>query len=553
MAIQLHDRGVQIRQYTNWELQRLRAQAGAIGYKHLLVEPPSGLFVTSATVTTTGILNAHDPGLAEVTAVIEPHWRPEAAKMVKRLRDLGINLVDIARTGGPYHTYGVKRIARWNRDQHPLILQTHKFWMRPWWRERGAKQVQDLLLLWKQRSMQNLERIILDPELAIGDKEPKTGTGWERPLNDRRGLADHAKEYATQIRETVEADFTDEIEGLNHWPENDVTWQLQGSMYKGIKGGVRSDATVTRWTPDDVQYVKVGVREVGNRPASSLHNRALNERAWREAIRVQFSSPRVLLPTKIETHIRLLTTPPVTQVDDNEYGVFSVDFGYQEPTPIFVKEKGQWVIHNPKEAVKFGADNIVQAGMFSITHKGDMIAHLKSGDPTTEIKYTPMVGTGIDAALSEAQITCWYASTGDDYHFIIKPVDVPALLGLIGPWMRTKGFTQNTNFIWGHQQVWKGKDHVTSFIVPRGIKTVSSPRVKEELGGMGPEERRVFEVERETQEQAANFWKQYEPLVIWDGRPDDYKTYLETNYYQGELGLAELGISTEWVEDLFKE
>jgi hypothetical protein len=546
--IEVYDRGTLVREYINRENFRLRQLKDQMGYRTLQIEPPSALFVTQVTLSTRGVTDQTEPTTARVHARVVAEWRPEAKLMLKRLKELGVDRTAIARTGGPYHKYAVKRLAKWRKHTNALINQSHRFWQHPSWTENGRQLFINMLETFRVKTISNIEAIEADPLKAIGDKEPTTGTGYEPPINERKPLGELIAKYKTPILEMLERYYAGYKEAIMVWPDKDALWRLGSSLYGGIWGGIRSDAEVVDWVDDDIIYLESTSREVGNTPESPFHNRALNDRTWREGVRQSLSSEMDLQPTDISTYIKLLTTPPVTMCDDGEPGIFSIDFGYTEPTARFEKIAGKWTLTAGKPIVALGADMIDLNGLATETYERRMIMHTKSGEAHTEVHYLATAGNGITWRLKQAGISAQKAEIGDDIHFVIKPEDVPTLLAIMGPWMRTKGFTQTTNFIWGRELIWKDKDHLIAFIVPRAIKTISSPQQRRDLGTMKETEAdRVLKVSDEAKEQVDSFLKNHPSMVWFEGDVNEWKSILTSELEESREILAKLGHSEWWL------
>jgi len=556
MAIRVTDRGELIREYTRRETHRLQALVALEGYRQLIPEPPSALFVTSAVIETQGVLHPEDPGKAEIQQRITAKLRPETEAMLKRLDATGIPRVTYARSGGAYHQYAVKRVARWARDMYALINRTHLYWERPWWDDVGRKRLHSLLDVYLPKTLQNIESIEVNPELAIGDKEPDVGTGWKRPINTRRDLGQNIRALKTDIIHAITDYYAAYHEMVDVWPKHDAIHVLQTSLYRGIIRGKRSDPTVVNWPAHDEMNVTTTVREVGNTPDSPFHNLSLNPRSWREGLRRQLSTEYDRQPFDQATVLDLYTTPPATVTDPGEPGVFSIDFGYQEPTAQWKKVGGKWTIVNPKEQVKFGADNIVLAGLVTETSDRTWIMHLKSGEPFTELIYKIMAALGIAWEMKAAGIGGWYSEVGDDFHFVMTPEDIEILLGRLGPWMRTKGNQQvgkaTANFIWGHELIWEDKENLIAFVVPRFIKTISSPALRKDLGYMGLNDRKEMDVSTQAQEQADTLWRLHPQMVFFQGTRDAYRQVLSAEFKETQKMLLDLGIA-DWRRDFLED
>jgi hypothetical protein len=546
------DRGVYIAEYTVHEAKRLRDMLSH-GVPQYGLEPPSGLFVTEATVEAYSPTSAYDPTELLVKSMVTGKLRKETTDTLAKLKAEGVNLLEVARTGAVYPQVPTKRFTNWRRQQYTLVQDTHGLWRMPWWDDSGRKALLRLFTTMKRKTAENIQTIVAKPELAIGDKEPGVGTGWEYPVNTRGGIERYIASWASHFVEATDEYYDGLMAGVLEWPQKDAKFRLRTTAYKGILAGVRSDGTVKKWDTPERQEIEAIAREVGNDPSSPFHNLKLNDRAWRESLRTSLAPARALPPYDLATHRLLLSTPNVTQVDDGEIGILSFDAGFTSDPSRFEKIGGKWHVSTPKERAKFGADNIWLAGLFTETHEGEILAHLKSGSPFTEISYTVGVGLALDWALKEIGSAAKFSNIGDDFHVLMKPEEVPALLAKIGPWMRMKSFTDEGNFIWGERLLWKGKDRCIAYVVPRILKTISSPHQREDLGTIKPNERRTMSVKPEAIAQADQYHKEYPEFVYSDASRDEWNAKLARrgNALATLVSLGHALWAQEFVDDKF--
>jgi hypothetical protein len=341
------------------------------------------------------------------------------------------------------------------------------------------------------------------------------------------------------------------------WPDHDVLWRVGSDEFRGIWGGTRSDASATMWRTLNVIDLESTSREVGNTPDSTFHNKTLDDRAWRDGLRRNLSPETAMQPMQPGALIEVLTTPPVTECDDGEVGSLSLDFGFREPPARLEKQGKRWTLVDPMEQVKFGADAITENGLAVETSDGRYIMLRKSGQPWTEMGYMVMVGQVLDWYLKRLGIVYRFLSVGDDYHLLLTPESAQIVLNALGNWFRTKGLHQTdkgtTTFVLGHQMIWTDKEHVVALVVPRALKSMSSPTQRDDLGTIGSTETgRVMLVREDVQTQIDEFQREYGHLTYFEGTRDEMKELYTSTWEPGSERLTSFGQS-EWRKEFIAE
>lgn len=513
-------------------------------------EPPSSLFVYDATIDTLGIMDAADNLKAQVLSSISATRRPETIWIQKELKEEfpGINLVDLARGGAPYHNIPNKRPGRWERYENELINNTHQLWMRPFWAERALPRVLLMMDFFKDLSIWNMHKGVSNPRALIGEKLPTTGTGFAAPIKNKQDLAKRLSNYVTTLEPMIEQYYDDMKTALSVWPLMDSEIRVNSSMWTGLTA-TRSDVTISRWDEPDRYEAQTQTRLAGTDPSSTFHTHALNDKAQRVELIDKFMTPFHLPVYKFETFERVYTTPPVTVVDDGEIGVLSLDVGYQWPPARMEKTAGKWNLITPKTVVKLGADNIVLAGITLRASNGNRYAHLISGCPYTTRIYDQMFGEAVADIAYRHHLHVWIVQIGDDVHILCTPEEAQIILAELGPWARIKKWDGMTNFITGRQFIWRDKDSYVVMMTPRWLRSVSSPQQRGNLRMMRPVDTYgPIKVEPHAVAAADDMWKQHRDLVYFDGSPDEYRSILRGQLPEALPLLSKLGQS-EWLAE----
>jgi len=545
-------RGTLTRDAVFREDYRLRELAKAQGYL-LTPEPHSNLFVERADVTVNQILHADDPLRAIVLSTVTGEWRPEVLKLMGRFETDEVPYKDLGRSGGPYHQLPVKRIAKLKKNLHTAIYETDYLWRQPWWAEIGRPVMCSMLEQYRKQSLLNIDKIIADPQLAIGDKPDDTGTGWYAPWNNRKMLGRNIEQGAPQMRRTVDCYYRDLIEAIGLWPENDVQIQLEPG-YKGISGGVRSDVDVVGWNNVGnwgTMELESTSREVGNDPSSAFHNKSLNTPEWRQMIWDQTTTPYHLAISDSENFDLVRATPPASiGGDPDDIACLGADFGYCRNLP---KLSDRGIVPTP-EVDAFGADQISLLGIHLNTTENANIMMMKSGCPFTMTHYNVVAGQAVGYWANKLALHLKILQVGDDMNILMPLHEIPLLIEAMGHSLRLKGMVHTPKgdgiFVLGKWTWWKNRDQMTSFITPRMLKSLTSAKRKEMDSlpasvGIG-ETYTTKNVDPLVDEQIKKIWRDFPELVYFSGTKGDYlKKMLEVGE-KGYAMLAEAGVM-EWM------
>jgi hypothetical protein len=410
----------------------------------------------------------------------------------------------------------------------------------------------------KERSLHNLSRIIADPELCVGEKQPSTGTGWAGILKTREGFGRAADTDAYMIEHTVSEYYDDLIASILDWPKYDSVINISGE-WRGIRGGSRSDADCLEWTEDNSRIVtETQVRGVGTDPSSVLHNRTLNDREYQLDLYKISGTPITVYPMDIEGWQKVMSTPPVTAefIKDEvvDEGLFSFDFGYTDSRFI----PGSF--DRTAESIKLGADNIWMTGIELRTTRHmprvNRFMMLESGCPFTMVSYTPAIdGMIYEIAKSNSLSSIRVLGVGDDKQVTGKIEHLKVLAHLIGPWARTKGMDKGWVFVVGNNLLWESPDVVHMFMMPRAMKSMTSPNAVKSYPTLAKSlyigDSLHLEVPNEILLEAQKLWELYPEMFFMSGTPQDVRRIVNRDYWSGRQSLASIGGVSEWTEDLY--
>lgn len=541
-------RGVIINEYIRHTDARLK-QLTAAGYQ-IKPEPVSALFATQAEVRVLKVLDSSTPELAAVDSSVKCTWRPEAEVMMQKLDGHSIPYRQYGRSGGPYHLIPNKRIAKWKKFEKTLIDSAAGLWNQSWWQDDVKYKFVQLLDTFEQRTYHNIETLLHEPELLTVGKDENVGTGWKYPLSTRGEMVTNIRYHADSIKPVIEEYYRELKKAItDHWPKQDVQINL-GGTYRGIEGGVRSAVDVIGWS-HNLMELRSTSREVGNDPSSAFHGPGLNPYQYRSQLWRQFSSIYHLMPDDTDGLIDTMLAPLATMDGDpNDMVLLSADAGYGLPGPSATER----VVNPGSDKISFGADQVSLSGIFLRTAEGLRIAMLKSGTPYTMLHYNIIFGEAIAYYARLDGLTLSMYQIGDDLQIKIKRGDIPVLLARLGPWLRLKGMSTNTVFVLGHRIHWLSEDEIVVYIVPRALKSLTSPR------GVGAElpayvkvgDTYITKVNPEVEASIGEYWEQFPDLIYVEGTPRDVGDRLKRCYDQGQMELSKLGVS-EWYQEMFHD
>jgi hypothetical protein len=108
----------------------------------------------------------------------------------------------------------------------------------------------------------------------------------------------------------------------------------------------------------------------------------------------------------------------------------------------------------------------------------------------------------------------------------------------------------NSVNILGHQAVHIDKGKVDVLMLPRALKTTTSPIAAERLGAV----REVpigttisMRANKTLQDQAQDVWKMYPEIILYKGTTDGYVSDMAKIYREARKRVAELGYS-DWIK-----
>jgi len=466
------------------KLESLKAMADKPLKAHEISnEPASALFTEGYRITKCEITNAHSVLLMEVEADIEAKLRPEAMQMLHQLdqyKQYGYNRTDFIRGGGPSLPYPVKRIARWVEHKKEFLNDVIMLWKMPWWYDVGIKKMRQLLEAVRDKTYSNILAIEQDPTLAVGDKRPDTGTGWQELLATRE---DFGKNLHV-LRDTVEAiersyfddliSLFDPMEPMNSYPNRCGIIRI-ASAFKGLRIARRSDIKGVVWPVDNRYTLRGSSREVGTCPASALHNRALDGSQWIQDIWGKIATKRTILPWDMKGYSDIMSAPPLTSdmaaEEQADLFLLNTDFGWTTQQASVLPK---WQI-TKKEDVKFGADNIWMSGI-ALQTDTQMIPLLISGSPYTMLGYVIMHHAIDRVADVNGLNSVRIRGIGDDFLILGRKEHLAVLYQALTPYLRTKGMSGNIDFITGTYRLFDPHAKWAMFWTqPRFIKSVPSP------------------------------------------------------------------------------
>jgi len=549
-----------IKKYVTSEINELHKQWANYDQKPQM-EKPSALFVTSTRATYVGMTDP-DPLYGEAITVLEPTFRPEIDKLVlKQFERFKLPTAEYARGGAAFHSgFRNKRLVRWNNSPREL-MQALDFWRDPDWHEIAGKKCCDMIQDTEMRLQQNLMMLVNTTNreeriaLAVADRERSTGTGWESeplPLNDREHFGLNCPYVQSYLEFAIHEWCLDVQIAYEQTPEKGVIIRAP-TKFKGTRKASRSDPSCAEWSNAKVT-MHAGVREVNTTPTSALSNHSLTPSDWNRSMWLKYQPPGWISPYDPRAYVESLLTLPATTQRNAPIQAINLDFGWTNAPPKVSFDEhtltNKW--EYGKETVKFGADNIVTAGVM-MQAKGIYYPAKWSGDMNTMRAYLTEVGWLIYTKLKRAGITIISVTqVGDDISIRVRREDVPAAMAVLGPWARTKGMHDEWQFVLGTYVGHVSEDKVVALIGPRVLKSVTSPSMLTELPRMTIGEVYTIDVPIEAQQQAEVFLKTHPQAVFFEGTEKEYATYITTRYLQDKIELAEVGgVSSEWVKDLF--
>jgi len=483
---------------------------------YFMMEPGSALFCERAVVTFLGSSSPADPfedrAICTVRADLDPLAQEMLAYIEYCLGETG--MISVLRGGGVYKSVGCKRLKKEIQQAPFNIEMARKLYLGPY-AEGVAEKFARLQEVFLEKSLRNAKKLAVDGSLAIIGKSPDVGTGYVEFPKRRdvvrmveRGQGDVVESVTTTACKAWVEQLVAVYRG-GQWPAKAAECYVPS--FRGIRGGVRSDAEVISVREADAEVVQAELpdgaqvtvsfrpskyatwtihsagREVMNTPLSLLNSPGLTTPAEQRAIIEQFSTPYNIPVWDLVASIHLFTTPPanVPWETGEEWRLLSVDIGSIEH-PAYVQDN-RLVI--PKSGMTGGAESLVSAGVHWIYSDGHRTQEHSTGSPSTGVNHNAFL-TFLENfckahGLDESQI--FWLNTGDDLHIKTKAKYISMIMAELGPWMKCKGMKDHvgrdgvrryTNFILGHLYQWtplgEERYNLSVYIVPRVLKTVTS-------------------------------------------------------------------------------
>jgi len=560
ITVDKHDEGpdVLIRSYIALEEANLRRMWSSYDQKPQL-EKPSALFVTEVKAKYLG-MTENDPlyGATRLELTYTP--RPEMQRLFDAMTRYNLNIVDYARGGACYHA-GMrnKRLGRWRA--HPRELnEALNFWRDADWHEIAGPMCVRMTERTLEQLQKNLATLVNTSNteervrLAVSDRLPTTGTGWDAPLNDRQSFGRSIIHHARYVENAVEEWMKGVIAMYEFWPEHAITIHAP-SQFRGTRSGSRSDPECVSWVGNVVEMHSL-VREINTTPTSALSNHALTPRNWNEQMWLEFQPPGWLSPLdrNAQAYIESLLAFPATTKHNAPIQAINLDFGWtSNPPSIRYDERTQLNVWDyTPEKVKFGADNIVTAGVM-MEAQGVLFPAKWSGDMNTMRAYLTEVGWMIYLKLKRAGVQIISVTqVGDDISIRLRREDVVPAMGAIGQWSRVKGMHDEWQFILGTYVGHVDEDKVLAIVGPRVLKSVTSPQELFDLPKMTKDEIYTLRVPEDVQEQIRRYLANNPNSLVFEGTATEYSRYISQRYLEDKKQIAELGgVSQAWIEDLF--
>jgi len=537
----LYPRGTVIADYITRESHRLQSEFTTFGAGPISPAAISTLFVDEATVRSNYDVSNNDVMTLKVRTEAKFKFNQPAKRLYSKIRARHVE--EDLRGGAPHHKFPTKRIARWRRNEAQLINHTAQIYAtyRHVWRPK----LLEMLEYYRDWTFKNMDKAESDGTLIVGTKPPSTSTGYQSGISNRGDFARNWEHYKDEIIRLLDSYYDDMMAVCEHWPEQDILIDLESGIYKGIMGK-RDDGDVIEATEDSM-IIESGTREVGNTPDSVFYSDGLYSKEDARAVWERFATPIHLLPQDVQTHLELLCAMPIGNAKPGDTVIVSLDWGWVDKPPKLIKDKdGKWT-YLCEEEVKFGADNIVQTGVFLRTMMRRLIAMLKSGAPFTTVIYLVLIGWIIYSICRDLGYnTVKIAQIGDDIHLIGEFTEVTELVTRLGNWARLKGYTGTSFFAWGTRVHRETEDTIWAFTAPRIFKTDVAANVKKAgIPVMTPGTIYRYTASEEAREEVARIIGLYPEIIEFEGPIDEYRALLKARSTRVARIASGMGIA-EW-------
>lgn len=515
-------------------------------------EPASPIGVSRVIMRTVGFLEENSINIQPLME-LHPTRTASGAKREKHIvQDLGFDYLKMGRTGGGFLDVALAQVA--NQSKWPTeVLSAGRIYddcldeM-----HRRYCYLIDLDIAYAMEALTALES---DPALVIADKDESVGTGWTGNLGTRGDMARNLPSVINTMYEPIKNGLENLKTAVMVYPQYDALFHFRHPRYKAIRGGRRSKCDFVSYTWE-MQVVAGKSRHVGNMFDSFLHNKLLMNKARRDDLFMKFTSRYSLPPQDIQSHARIMTTPPITECTGNEIGLLSADFGYTEPPARLERVADKWRIIQPHERVKLGADQIALAGRFCTVYGESpyTIKLLESGDPRTMIGYKILAELPMETTAQRHGLDLKWMAVGDDLHIIGRGSDLEVLMNERGNWLRLKGMTPTPKgtwvFILGFMLFWQGNDYVHMFVIPRAVSSkAAAVRSDTQLRPMRPYDEIDYKVPPEALMQVEELERLHPELLMFEGTPEELSQVILRQLPEANRELPKLNIS-EWRREM---
>lgn len=551
----------------NYKEDALRANWSRFHGTRATVSAPSAAWVRDVTWCHLGP-SGQDP--VNVKCLSESTFRfdQRAQKLFdmwsEKARAAGISPVDILRGGACYYAgpYQNKQIRQWKRNIDVLTTKGVELYRSDIYRVNVKPLLVRLIGEEHDQALEIFERAKVEPELAIGNKSPSTGTGLLRPLQNRGQLREAFKQRNSGLfRDALNALRNDillskeaQMRMYDEWPER-VTHVDGFLIWNGLAGGSRDDSSVTEVvqlpTGEMVWRWESEVRAVNTLPHSWASNSLATPSRFQHQEMSKYLAPGYEHPMDYDKWVDALVVPPCTAtfVGPGDNVAIDMDWGMAMPSPTAVIQGDRLIVNVPKVEFNAGADQLIGVGCASIGVRGNVTPEMSSGRGATRRQYQVTVDHLISNVIREAHIGFSGRSNGDDQCILVYADDVPEILRLLAPHTKMKGSRGNWVFRGGRQIAFSNQDHLMAGIMPRPTKTSTSAKALESLGleasdlYLGIGDQRTFEVARIAAESVEEQWRIAPGVFFVEGTPTEVANTLKSPAVRSALNeLAEIGI-----------
>lgn len=541
---------------------RLRAEWARFMGEIATVSAPSAAWTTGLTWKHIGP-SSYDPINAKCISECAFHFSDRAEQIFSKWMSLaersGINKTSILRGGGCYYAgpYQNKQIKQWRKNVDMLATKGTDKYRTDLYRVNIRPFMVKVIEEEHDMALRIFEMAKAEPLYAIGNKDPDTGTGLDRPI-DKRGRLVEAFRTNHPILASLKADIelSKEIQMTmyENWPDQAI--HGNGFLtYIGLAGGSRDDSSVSDITKlPDGSYVWRWESDV--RPVSTLpHSWASNSKAMPGRYQydqlTRFKPPSYAHPMDYDKWVDAMVVPPCTAsfVTPDDQVAIDMDWGMAIPSPSATLTKDRLVVSVPTEDYKSGADQLIGVGCCMMTANGFVTPEMSSGRPATRRQYQVSVDWQVELLCKEKGVSFSGRSNGDDQCLIVRGNNVPTVLETLAPHSRMKGSKGNWVFRGGRQLFFESQDRVHAGIMPRPSKTATSAHMLKSLGipkkdlQLKRGEQRPFLISQQAAESVEIQWRVAPAVFYVEGTPSEVAAQLKSPKTKKAIEeLAEIGI-----------